>query len=93
MFPALLNDALFHLLNWKPFEACHNYSLRFDGTSFELEPESNYPHAGVNALGVYRNQPFVTGSDDPPNTKTEILDNESNQWMEGTDFPFSSGNR
>ena len=72
---------------------CNALLLRFDGINFEPQPESNYPHAGVNSLGVYGNKPFVTGSDNPPNKKTEILDYETMQWMLVTDYPFSSGNR
>ena len=69
-----------------------NCLLRFNGISFEPKPESRYPHAGVNALGVFKNQPFVTGSDDPPNKKTEILDHETMRWVEVADYPFNSGN-
>ena len=78
---------------WGFFFNCNALLLRFDGINFEPQPESNYPHAGVNSLGVYGNKPFVTGSDNPPNKKTEILDYETKQWMLVTDYPFSSGNR
>ena len=48
-------------------------------------------------LGVYKGDPFVTGSMEqesvPVNTKTEILDNASNQWIMGQDYPWSSGDR
>ena len=36
--------------------------LRFDGELFKTEPSSNYQHKDVNALGIYKEQPFVTGS-------------------------------
>lgn len=55
-----------------------------------MEPSSNYPHRRVNVLGLYQGQPFVTGSNQPSNIKTEILDDESNQWNQVADYPFSS---
>jgi len=54
--------------------------LRFDGELFKTEPSSNYQHKDVNALGIYKEQPFVTGSgygSDTANKKTEILDYSS----------------
>ena len=45
-------------------------------------------------LGVYKGDPFVTGSNDQVNnTKTEILDYASNQWIMGKDYPWTSGAR
>ena len=64
---------------------------RFEGNSFKVESSSNYPHAYVNVLGVYKGAPFVTGSYSPGNKKTEILDYASNQWNVAADYPFSSG--
>ena len=66
--------------------------LRFDGKIFKTEPSSNHPHKNVNVLGIYKEQPFVTGSN-TPNKKTEILDNTSKQWNVVADYPFSSGDR
>ena len=65
----------------------------FDGKEIKVEPSSNYPHDWVESLGVYRGNPFVTGSHQPPNTKTEILDYASNQWIMGEDYPWSFGDR
>ena len=56
-----------------------------------MESSSNYPHAYVNALGVYKGAPFVTGSYSPSNKKTEILDYASKQWILVADYPFGSG--
>ena len=68
--------------------------LRFDGQNFKTEPSSNYPHADVNSLGVYKGQPFVTGADSNSNgLKTEILDYSSKQWNVVADYPFSTGHR
>ena len=65
----------------------------FDGMEIKVEPSSNYPHNWVGMLGVYKGDPFVTGSMDPVNTKTEILNYVSNQWIMGEDYPWSSGDR
>ena len=64
----------------------------FDGKLFKNEPSSNYPHNRVNVLGVYKEQPFVTGSETPKNKKTEILDYASKKWTVVADYPFSSEN-
>ena len=64
---------------------------RFDGRLFKTEPSSNYPHKHVNVLGVYKEMPFVTGSDSPNNKKTEIMHYESKQWNVVADYPFTSG--
>ena len=66
-----------------------NFS-RFDGNSVRVESSSNYPHAYVNVLGVYKGAPFVTGAFNPGNKKTEILDYSSKQWNLVADYPFSS---
>ena len=68
----------------------YGYS-RFDGNSFTVESSSNYPHNRVNALGVYKGAPFVTGSYSPSNKKTEILDYVSKRWNLVADYPFGSG--
>ena len=69
----------------------------FDGKEIKVEPSSNFPHHWVGMLGVYKGDPFVTGSKQlenlPANTKTEILDNASNQWIMGKDYPWSSGDQ
>ena len=70
----------------------HNFS-RFDGKSVKVESTSNYPHSRVNALGVYKGAPFVTGSYyQGYNKKTEILNYASKQWNLVADYPFGSGN-
>ena len=53
-----------------------------------MEPSSKYAHLLVNVLGVYEENPFVTGSFDPANKKTEILDYTSKQWNVVKDYPF-----
>ena len=63
-----------------------------------MEPNSNYEHRNTLALGVYKGQPFVTGSE-TGNLKTEILEETenmgsvSNQWNVVADYPFSRGDR
>ena len=66
---------------------------RFDGYTFKVESSSNYSHSMVDALGVYKEAPFVTGSYTPSNKKTEILDYASKQWNLVADYPFGSGDR
>ena len=59
-----------------------------------MEPSSKYEHAFVNVLGIYKENPFVTGtSSTPGHKKTEILDHTSKQWNEVKDYPFTSGDR
>ena len=60
-----------------------------------MEPSSNFTHSyvGVNGLGIYKGNPFVTGSSSPSNKKTEILDYASKTWNTGVDYPFNSGDR
>ena len=71
----------------------HNY-LRFDGVNFTREESSIYPHNEVRSLGNYRNSPFVTGQSNAINgLKTEILNYETNTWVEVDDYPFSNGDR
>ena len=69
--------------------------FRFDGSDFKIEPSSNFGHAYLMALGVYRGQPFVTGDhlSSSLGLKTEILDYSSKQWNVAADYPFSSGDR
>ena len=66
-----------------------NFDFRFDGKNFKTEPSSTFPHRRVNVLGRYQGKPFVTGSNQPSNIKTEILDEESSQWNQAADYPFS----
>jgi len=66
---------------------------RFDGKTYKAEPSSKYQHSNVNVLGVYKGDPFVTGSYSPPNRKTEILDNYSKQWIVVANYPFNSGDQ
>ena len=52
-----------------------------------------FSHWHVNALGSYRNSPFVTGSINSLLTgfKTEILDYKGRKWIQAKDYPFSNG--
>ena len=74
-------------------ESRFNSFSRFDGNSFKVESPSTYSHSQVDALGVYKGAPFVTGSYSPLNKKTEILDYASQQWNVVADYPFTSGAR
>ena len=62
-----------------------------------MEASSKFFHAGVSALGSYKNSPFITGHapSNPFTTsneglKTEILDYEDNKWISAKDYPFSA---
>ena len=70
-----------------------NYFLRFNGISFKTEPSSKFSHRETDALGSYRNSPFVTGSLilDPvySGLKTEILDYKAQKWTEVKEYPFT----
>ena len=61
----------------------------FDGTNFQSEPSSIFPHNLVKALGNYKDSPFVTGSY-PDSLKTEILDYGTSTWVQTADYPFSN---
>ena len=66
--------------------------LRFDGRTFINKPASNYEHKYTYNLGSYQGAPFTTGGRSPDNLKTEIFDQNSNQWLQAADYPFSFGN-
>ena len=66
----------------------------FNGETFKTEASTKFLHQNVMALGSYRNSPFVTGHGSSTNGfKTEILNYKSGNWEEGTEYPFSNGNR
>ena len=73
------------------FKSLENFFFSFDGTNFNSEVSSQFPHRDVLALGSYRNSPFVTGHSSGLNT--EILDYEAGQWKQAADYPFSNGDR
>ena len=60
-----------------------------------MEQSSNFPHAYVGGLGLYKGQPFVTGSSGvAPNKKTEIMNIYGmKQWIGAADYPYNSGDR
>ena len=51
---------------------------------------SNYPHKETFGLGRYLGMPFTSGSFNPHNAKTEIMNIETLEWSETTDYPFQS---
>jgi len=55
-----------------------------------MEPSSNLPHYYVNALGSYRDSPFVTGQySGNDGLYTEILDYGAQKWEQVADYPFA----
>ena len=73
-------------------ESLRNYFLSFDGVTTQLETSSNFPHYRALALGNYRDSPFITGDYTTPSAylKTEILNYETDTWVEVADYPFST---
>jgi len=70
-----------------------NYFLSFDEVSFKMEPSSKFPHSKVNALGSYRQSPFVTGScwgKVRNGFRTEILNYKDGHWNQAADHPSHS---
>ena len=82
------------------------YFLRFDGSAFQTEASSNFPHYLVGTLGSYRDSPFITGGyhnhfESIPNMrqfstsglKTEVLNYGTSTWVEADDYPYSTGDK
>ena len=68
--------------------------FRYDGKNFITEPSSKFTHQYVDALGSYRDSPFVTGSGNKADgLKTEILNYEILEWIQESDYPFANSNR
>ena len=63
----------------------------FDGTTFQSEANSRFPHVSIS-LGNYRNSPFATGGH-PNFVQTEILDYATSTWVQVDDYPFSNTDR
>lgn len=74
-----------------------NIFSSFNGASFKEEPSTEFPHRDIMALGSYRNSPFATGCYNRYSIsyglKTEILDYEAAEWVQASDYPFSTDNR
>ena len=64
-----------------------NVSKKGKITVQEMKVLSNYKHRHVLSLASYHDSPFVTGSNDPPHSKTELLNIETLQWETKIDFP------
>ena len=68
--------------------------FRFNGATTKAETSSNFPHKEVRSLGNYRDSPFVTGHSGSSTygLKTEILNYQTNLWVQAEDYPFSNTN-
>lgn len=69
-----------------------SYFLSFDGnvssSSGKIEADTKISHAGVGALGSYKDSPFVTGRQaDENGFATEILDYKNGIWIQAEDYP------
>ena len=63
----------------------------FDGNNFQSEASSIFPHHHVQALGNYRDSPFVTGHTLIEfGLKTEILNYATSTWVQADDYPYSN---
>ena len=63
--------------------------FRFDGERFQEASSSSHPHKGTYSLAKYMGQPMVTGSNNPHNVKTEIMDLSTGSWTMAPDFPYA----
>ena len=61
-----------------------------DGTLIRREAYSSYPHRSTIGFASYEGQPFTTGSLNPRNLKTEIMDLSTKQWREAASYPFAT---
>ena len=68
-----------------------NYFSSYDGTRFQTEASSNFPHHHTGSLGNYKDSPFITGNH-PGGIETEILDYGADTWVQVDDYPFSNAN-
>lgn len=72
--------------NTDGYNQCHS----FDGTLIRREAYSSYPHRSTIGFASYEGQPFTTGSLNPRNLKTEIMDLSTKQWREAASYPFAT---
>ena len=80
------------LLSYRYVQLFQTFSFRFDGQNFAAIHLSHFSHQHTHGLANYRGKALTTGcqSDDDCSTKTELLDMNTLQWQNGTDYPFSS---
>ena len=61
----------------------------FDGTEFQTQAETNYPHKRSLGFTTYNDQPFAIGSYyNPYNLKTEVYE-KFRTWTTLPDYPFT----
>ena len=78
---------LFCFGRWATQE-CHSMKISEKGKIIiKKEISSDYKHGEVESLASYKQSPFVTGSFDPTNSKTELLNISKMQWETKADFP------
>ena len=68
------------------YNQCHS----FDGVVFRRETNSTYPHRSAIGFASYKGQPFTTGSLNPRNLKTEIMDTTTKEWRDAASYPFAT---
>ena len=67
---------------------CHSLNISKSGTlTIKKEISSKAHHRYVLSLSSYRGSPFVTGSNNPSHSKTELLDINDMQWKTKANFP------
>ena len=93
VFPTRLTKNVIRKFNYK-VHSHRNDLFSFNGETFKAEPSSKFPHYRVNALGSYKNSPFVTGGLSSTNgLKTEIFDLMAKKWKQLADYPFTGYDR
>ena len=66
--------------------------LRFDGEFFQTVGSSKFSHQHTYGMGNYKNKALTVGCEDRYSCgdKTELMDMETLEWTNGTDYPFST---
>ena len=77
-------------INGSAVQECQLLRLNQDDSLYDIFgwTSSIYPHSRVLSLGSYKGSPFVTGSWDPGNTKTELFNFNSQEWEEKNEYPL-----
>ena len=70
------------------FNKCFSMNVAENGTiSIKNETSSQFPHNGALSMASYKGLPFITGSWQKANNKTEILNADTMRWEINADYP------
>ena len=71
-------------------QECHSMNISKNGAlTIKKEISSEYEHQHVLSLASYRESPFITGSENPNHSKTELLNINTMQWETKAEFPLN----